>query len=146
MGLVLFDTNILIDHFNGIPEATDEIAYYRNTAISAITWAEVAVKLDTAGMAEFELLVAALPIYVLHTDNAIMRETARIRAVSIERNRHGLGRKLKTPDAIILATAHLTGRTLVTRNADDFVAAARVPLRTPYVYSGGAVTRIAPPP
>lgn len=67
MGLVLFDTNILIDHFNGIPEATDEIAYYRNTAISAITWAEVAVKLDTAGMAEFELLVAALPIYVLHT-------------------------------------------------------------------------------
>lgn len=40
MGLVLLDTNILIDHFNGLPEATNEIAYHENIAISAVTWAE----------------------------------------------------------------------------------------------------------
>jgi len=146
MGLVLLDTNILIDHFNGIPEATVEISYHENVAISVITWSEVAVKLDTAELADFDRLVAALPIYVLHTDDAIMRETARIRAECIAANTAGTGRKMKTPDAIILATSHLTGRTLVTRDADDFVTAARVPLRTPYSDSGGVVTDVAPPP
>ena len=136
----------LIDHFNGITEAAHEISYHDNVAISAITWTEVAVKLDAAGIAEFDLLIAALPIYVLNTDDAIVREAARLRAASIQANQHGQGRKIKTPDAIILATAHLTGRMLVTRDADDFRSIARVPLRTPYVYYGGPVTNIAAPP
>lgn len=146
MGLVLLDTNILIDHFNGLPEATNEIAYHKNIAISAVTWAEVAVKLDTAGIAELDLLTTQLPIYVLHTDDAIMREAARLRAASIAANKQGRGRKLKTPDAIILATAHVTGRTLITRDTDDFLAAAGVPLRTPYRYGGDMVSDVAAPP
>jgi hypothetical protein len=48
MGLILLDTNILIDHFNGIPEALDEIANHENLAISAITWMEVAAGLSPA--------------------------------------------------------------------------------------------------
>ena len=37
----LFDTNILIDHLNGVAKATREITRSSNAAISAITWIEV---------------------------------------------------------------------------------------------------------
>ena len=46
MALVLLDTNVLIDHFNGVGAATIEIANHQDLAISAITWMEVAVGLD----------------------------------------------------------------------------------------------------
>lgn len=39
---VIVDTNILIDHFDGIKEATEELAMYEDIAISTITWSEVA--------------------------------------------------------------------------------------------------------
>ncbi|SVK46695.1 Uncharacterised protein [Acinetobacter baumannii] len=40
----LFDTNILIDYLNGIPQARDVLVeYHINPAISAITWMEVMV-------------------------------------------------------------------------------------------------------
>lgn len=42
MAVVLFDTNILIDHTAGIIEATRELAGYDDAAISAINWMEVA--------------------------------------------------------------------------------------------------------
>lgn len=38
---VIFDTNILIDHFDGIQSASDELARYEDAAISTITWSEV---------------------------------------------------------------------------------------------------------
>ena len=38
---VLFDTNILIDHLNGIAKATREIKRSGDPAISMITWIEV---------------------------------------------------------------------------------------------------------
>ncbi|MEI9978858.1 MAG: PIN domain-containing protein [Edaphobacter sp.] len=43
MGAVseLFDTNILIDHLNGVAKATREITRSKNPAISVITWIEV---------------------------------------------------------------------------------------------------------
>ena len=42
--LVLFDTNILIDYLNGIPQAREVLTeYHANPAISAITWMEVMV-------------------------------------------------------------------------------------------------------
>ena len=37
----LFDTNILIDHLNGIAAASKEIVRYRSPTISQITWMEV---------------------------------------------------------------------------------------------------------
>jgi predicted nucleic acid-binding protein len=47
MGLVLFDTNILIDHTAGIIEATRELSGYDDAAISAINWMEVACALTS---------------------------------------------------------------------------------------------------
>ncbi len=37
----LFNTNILIDHLNGVMKATREIGLSRDPAISIITWIEV---------------------------------------------------------------------------------------------------------
>lgn len=143
MGLILLDSNILIDLFNDLPAAEDEISYHDNIAISAITWTEVAVKFTPSETMRFDSIVRDLPIYVLHTDDAIIREATRLRARSLV-PMYGR-RKLKTPDAIILATANVTGRTIVTRNGSDF-AAARMPVRVPYQYSDGVVSRIAPAP
>ena len=39
----LFDTNILIDYLAGIDEARRELALYRSSLISVITWMEVLV-------------------------------------------------------------------------------------------------------
>ena len=43
MGAVseLFDTNVLIDHLNGIAKATRELRLSNDPAISMITWIEV---------------------------------------------------------------------------------------------------------
>ena len=61
MAIVLFDTNILIDHFNNVDEATNELLAYDDAAISAITWIELACKFnDTDKQAFAELLAAAL--------------------------------------------------------------------------------------
>lgn len=38
---VIFDTNVLIDHFDGIKEASEELLRYGDIAISTITWSEV---------------------------------------------------------------------------------------------------------
>ena len=48
----LFDTNILIDYLNGIPQAKDVLTeYHINPAISAITWMEVMVGAKKQGPA-----------------------------------------------------------------------------------------------
>jgi predicted nucleic acid-binding protein len=46
MAIVLFDTNILIDHTLGIMAATRELAGYDEGAISTINWIEVACALS----------------------------------------------------------------------------------------------------
>jgi predicted nucleic acid-binding protein len=42
----LFDTNILIDYLNAIPEARDELDRYGRRAISIITWMEALIGAD----------------------------------------------------------------------------------------------------
>lgn len=119
----LLDTNILIDYLNGIPDAGKEIGRYRDKAISLITWMEVMAgatvrdeQIIKTFLAQFEML----PI-----DATVSAE-----AVAIRR-----ARKIKLPDAIILATARTTGRLLVTRNTKDFPAGQDVDVRMPYQYS-----------
>ncbi len=47
----LFDTNILIDHLNAVPQARAEIGRFEHRAVSIITWMEVMVGAD-ADLAE----------------------------------------------------------------------------------------------
>ncbi len=104
----LFDSNIVIDYLNGIVAAKDELGRYESRAISVITWMEVlagappAADLDTRSfLDQFKLL---------GIDAKISQ-----RAVELRRSK-----RMKLPDAIILASAQVHGLLLVTRNARDF--------------------------
>lgn len=119
-----FDANILIDALGGYPPARAEIA--RATAagsrawISRMAWIEVLSKGDTAVVKEALLFLAHFGLDEIHEDIAQ-------RAAALRRERP----RLKSPDAIILATAQLRGRILITRNTRDFPA--EMPgIRVPY--------------
>ena len=117
----LFDTNILIDHLNGVAKATREIRRSHDPAISVITWIEVMT--GAASPSEEAILRAFLSNFQYLE---MTREVAE-RAAMIRRQK-----RIKMPDAIILATAETAGRQLVTRNVKDFpagTAGVRVPYR-----------------
>jgi len=116
----LFDTNILIDHLNGVSKATREITRSKNPAISAITWIEV---MTGAASSEEEAILRAFLSNFQYLE--ITREVAE-RAAVIRRQK-----RLKMPDAIILATAEADGRQLITRNIKDFPSGTRG-VRGPY--------------
>lgn len=117
---ILFDTTILIDHLNGIGKATREIQRRDDPAISIITWIEVltgaATQEEEAILKSFLANFACLPI-----TGAVAERAALIRRQ----------KRIKMPDAIILATAEVGGRQLVTRNVKDFPAGTRG-VRVPY--------------
>src|SRR5271167_4146794 len=101
----LFDTNILIDHLNGIAKATRELKRSADPAISIITWIEV---LTGATTSDEEVVLRA---FLANFACLWVTRTVAERAAVNRRQR-----KIKLPDAIILATAETAGRQLVTRN------------------------------
>ena len=115
----VFDTNILIDYLNGIPAAKKELDRYDSCVISIITWMEVM----SGGVPEHaDITRAFLNRFVaLAIDEPIAE-----RAVVLRRER-----RLKLPDAMILATALESGLTLVTRNTKDF-GGSSPDIRVPY--------------
>lgn len=104
----LFDTNILIDHLNGIPEARDELDRFENRAISIITWMEVMVGASADLVEPTRLFLDGFTVVAL--DDEIAN-----RAIDLRRTH-----RIKLPDAVIWATAQTAGRLLVTRNTKDF--------------------------
>lgn len=117
---VLFDTNILIDYLNGIADAATEIGRYRDKAISLVTWMEV---MAGASVQDEPVIKAFLSQFeLLAIDAAVATEAVAIRRM----------RRIKLPDAIILATARTTSRILITRNTKDFPPGADIDVRMPY--------------
>lgn len=104
----LFDTNILIDHLNAVPQARDELDRYETRSISVITWMEVLVGAPPDVEGATRAFLAGFSVVGLDDDIAA-------RAVALRR-RHGI----KLPDAIIWATADVNSLLLVTRNTRDF--------------------------
>lgn len=104
----LFDTNILIDHLNAIPQARQEIARYGDPAISIVTWMEVMVGAGAELVEPTRRFLDGFAVVELNNDIAE-------RAVSLRRSH-----RIKLPDATIWATAQVAGRVLVTRNTKDF--------------------------
>lgn len=105
----LLDTCILIDHLLGRVEATSFLRDIEDPAISQITWIEVMV--GARDEAEEKTLRSLLRTFqVIPVDEDVAEAAVQIRRA----------RRLKVPDAIILATAHVHDRTLVTRNTQDF--------------------------
>ncbi len=116
----LFDTNILVDYLNAVPEARTELQRYTEKAISIITWMEVMV--GATGDVE-----VATRSFLSSFDVIALDEEIAERAVNLRRNHY-----IKLPDAIIWATAQAHAMLLVTRNTKDFTAddpSVRVPYR-----------------
>ena len=103
----LFDTNILVDYLNAVPEARTELQRYTEKAVSIITWMEVMVGADHDLEAATRRFLSGFKI--LAVDEQIAK-----RAVSLRRNH-----RIKLPDAVIWATAHVHAMLLVTRNVKD---------------------------
>ncbi len=116
----LFDTNILIDFLNGIPQARGELSHYTDRSISIVTWMEVMVGADPAVFEETAQFLTSFRVVPVDTDIAA-------RAVQLRKSH-----RIKLPDAIIWATAQAGGMLLVTRNIKDFPQgdpAVRLPYR-----------------
>jgi predicted nucleic acid-binding protein len=114
-GLVLFDTNILIDWSKGYKEAIRELAHWDNPAISAITWMELYGGADIHDVPRFDEFMIDFGFEIIEIDTVIMRTAA-----AIVSHRRRLGPKISLPDAIIQATADVNGLTIITRNKKDF--------------------------
>ena len=106
-----FDTNILIDFLNGVPEAQVATSLYGRRCISRITWMEVLAGVkDTPGEDIARTFLAQFDVVEMTEDVAEAALTLR---------RHHIPR-LQLPDAIILASARMMGCRLITRNMRDF--------------------------
>jgi len=105
----LLDSVILIDHFNGIGEATAYLGETRGeAAVSVITRAEVLAGFDAADAGLAAALLDRFP--TLDIDRTVADLAARLR--------HDL--RWKMPDALQAALARHHGLHLVTRNTRDF--------------------------
>ncbi len=119
-GAVLFDTNILIDLFSGRREAKEALeAWPPQHAISMITWMEVMAGAKKYHQ-EHRTRIALNAFEVIGVSPEIAERSVNLR------QEYGM----KLPDAIILATAQIHRRELVTRNTKDFAGLPGV--ITPY--------------
>ncbi|MFW2830525.1 PIN domain-containing protein [Sphingomonas sp. ID0503] len=107
------DANILIDALLGYPLAHDELRYLAGCGaelwISRMVWMEVLSKGEEDLIGETMRFLEPFGIDEIDGDTAE-------RAAQLRRERP----RLKSSDAIILSSAQLNGRTLVTRNTRDF--------------------------
>ncbi|MGN6596931.1 type II toxin-antitoxin system VapC family toxin [Sphingopyxis terrae] len=106
-----FDSNILIDALTGDRIAHAEIARVDRPWISRITWIEVLSKEPGSTLKIIENFLGGFSI-----DEVDTRIAAHAAALRRERPR------LKLADAMILASAQVNHRILVTRNVKDFPA------------------------
>lgn len=116
----LFDTNIVLDYLKGIDEAEREFARYEDIAVSIVTRIEVLV--GAGPEIEREIRAFLDDLLTLELD-------ARVAERAIELRR---AQRLKLADAIILASAQVMDRLLVTRDTKDFPASdpgVRVPYK-----------------
>lgn len=104
----LFDTNILVDFLNGVPEARDELSRYDEQAISVISWIEVMVGASAEVEEPTRRFLETFSVVPLRGDVAE-------RAIALRRQH-----RIKFPDAVIWASADIRSMILVTRNTKDF--------------------------
>lgn len=120
-----FDADIVIDALTGFAPARAEIQRAVSGGgrpwISRIAWLEVLSKGDAA-------VAKGVLSFLSHFGLDEMDEEIALRAAALRRERP----RLKSPDAVILATAQTRGRVLVTRNIKDFPA-SMPGVRVPYL-------------
>lgn len=118
---VLVDSCILIDFLSGQRPARAFLETVDGAAISLVTWMEVIV--GAADPDEEAVIRGFLSAFeILPIDARVAEEAVLLRRTL----------RLKLPDAIVLATAHVHGRALATRNTKDFLD-GEAGVRVPYV-------------
>ena len=120
-----FDSNIVIDALAGYELARSEILRALGRAsrgwVSRMVWVEVLSKGSDEGLRRARTMLSGFSVDEIDEEIAL-------RAAALRRERP----RLKSPDAIILATAQTRGRVLITRNTKDFPA--EMPgIRVPYI-------------
>ena len=104
-----FDSDVLIDYFDGIAAAAAELARYQEVLISRIVWMEVLIGAQTPALSQIrESFLRQFPIIEL--DENVARTAITLRQKY----------KVKIPDSIIWASARINNALLVTRNSKDF--------------------------
>ena len=106
----LLDSVIIIDHLNGIDQATEFISNLdpSRTAVSVITRAEILAGLDVNSQAMAKTLLDQYQTFVI--DKAVADIAANLRRQY----------RWKLPDAFQAALSQHHGTRLVTRNTKDF--------------------------
>jgi len=105
----VFDSDVLIDYLQGMPQAREELARYRQPHYSIITFMELHCGArDEAERKAVDTLLGTLT-------RVDLSEPVARRAVELRRTL-----RLKLPDAVVLASAEVEGCILVTRNTRDF--------------------------
>jgi predicted nucleic acid-binding protein len=115
-----FDTNIVIDMLHNRPAAWAEMRAASRAWISRMTWIEVMSGVPENATSETEEFLRFF--LMSEIDEEIARHAAALR---------NQRKSLKSPDAIIFASAQVRGRILVTRNTKDFPA-TMPGIRVPY--------------
>lgn len=120
MSVAAFDTPILLDALRGHREAGAELQRYRQRFISRLSWIEV---LSLAQPDDVQRAEAFLSHFsVVEISDEIARSAAQL---------CGQRAALSLDNAVILASAQVAGRILITRNTADFPA-AMPGIRVPY--------------
>ncbi|OYU51917.1 MAG: VapC toxin family PIN domain ribonuclease [Alphaproteobacteria bacterium PA1] len=117
---ILFDTNILIDHLQGHRAATEAIAGHSGAAISVITWVEIMSGVPSAKQDAMRLWLDRFHLIQIDADIAVYAAALRQE------------RRLDLADALIVATAQASGRTLVTRDRALYDELDDPPVLIPY--------------
>ncbi len=125
MSSYAFDANIVIDALEGVELAYAELVRATESGqrlwISRVAWIEVLSKGLPHELSRARLFLSGFAI------DELDQETAEL-AAALRRER----KRLRAADAIILASAQVRGRILVTRNTKDFPV--EMPgIRVPYI-------------
>ena len=121
-----FDANIIVDALAGYLPARSEIRRATEGGarawVSRLVWIEVLSKGSGEALRRAEVLLSGFGVDEVDAEIAD-------RAANLRRDRP----RLKSPDAIILASAQVHNRILITRNTKDFPA-AMPGIRIPYIF------------
>lgn len=121
----LLDTNVLIEAVGGVVEAIralQEAAEAEWAGYSAITRIEMFGYPQLTDQEEQALAAVVAEFEEVSVDATIVDKTITLRKAG----------RIKTPDAIIAATALESQATLITRNADDFKKIENLEIMNPF--------------
>jgi predicted nucleic acid-binding protein len=105
----LFDTNILVDYLAGVDAAETELGRYRERLISVVTRLELLC--GARSEAEEDVIEMFLRDFrVVEITPGVIRQAVLARRA----------KRLRLPDAIVMASAQSESALLVTRNTKDF--------------------------